>query len=99
MPSITISIGNGTFVIDSDPVGLIDQIKDTKKDSHDFEMGCCQGAEPEPPVDHDFAAAICLAEAAQYLRMACEHVFGGGIEEIAADVERLTAEHLAASAA
>ena len=58
-------------------------------------MGCsCDQGES---INHDYAAAVNMAQAAQHIRMAMEHIADPELDDIVEDLERLTAEYLASS--
>ena len=87
MPTITINI-------DDKPPQSRDPL-----DQFEGPQECCQGADGKDheAIDHDYCAAVNLAQAAQYLRMALEHADDDEISQITIVAERLTAEYLAAS--
>lgn len=68
-------------------------ILDGPQDNQDDE-GCdaCQ----DESVDPDYAAAVNLAQAAQFLRIALDHVSDDEVRALATETERLVAVYLAA---
>ena len=88
MPSITITLGDAQLVIHGQPD------HGDLLNNPEGQQQCCQGAEPGQ-ADHDNEAAVCLAKAAEQLRLALCHADNNEIRCLILDAERLTAEYLA----